>query len=119
MAFNRIRANVAWMDKYNDRKYSLQLNKYREDQKKLKAMLKEFDDELYKLGKPMEITNLAADTAAINIAQDKIDKNKQWLKNRSSDIFIDETVKVLNRMIGAQNTIKKGSGFRVSVNGEP
>ena len=56
----------------------------------------------------MEITNLAADTAAINIAQDKIDKNKQWLKNRSSDIFIDETVKVLNRMIGAQNTAKKG-----------
>ncbi|MFN8246995.1 MAG: carboxy terminal-processing peptidase [Ferruginibacter sp.] len=105
--FNRIRANVAWMDKYNDREYSLQLNKYREDQKKLKAMLKEFD-ELYKLGKPMEITNLAADTAAINIAQDKIDKNKQWLKNRSSDIFIDETVKVLNRMIGAQNTAKKG-----------
>lgn len=105
--FNRIRANVAWMDKYNDREYSLQLTEIRDDQKKLKAVIKEFD-ELYKLAKPMEMTNLAVDTAAINIAQDKIDKNKQWIKNRSSDIFIDETVKVLNRMIGAQNTAKKG-----------
>ena len=67
----------------------------------------------------MEITNLAADTAAINIAQDKIDKNKQWLKNRSSDIFIDETVKVLNRMIEHKIPPKRVVVSRVSVNGEP
>lgn len=105
--FNRIRANVAWLEKYNDREYSLQLSKYREDQKKLKATIREFD-ELYKLAKPMEIINLESDLAAINAAEDKVDKNKQWLKVRSTDIFIDETVKVLNRMIVSQNTAKKG-----------
>lgn len=105
--FNKIRANVAWLEKYNDKEYSLQLNKYKEDQKKLKSMFREFD-ELYKLQKPMDIMNLSADTAAINEGQDKIDKNKQWLKIRSTDIFIDETVKVVNKMIALQNTAKKG-----------
>jgi hypothetical protein len=49
---------------------------------------------------------VAADTMAINAAQDKIDKNKQWIKIRSTDIYIDETVKVLNKMIAQGNTAK-------------
>lgn len=104
--FNKIRANVSWLEKYNDKDYSLQLSAYREEQKKVKALIREFD-ELYKLQKGMNIINIPADTADINSAPDKVDKNKQWLKNRSTDIFIDETVKVLNRMIVSQNTAKK------------
>jgi len=104
--FNKIRANVSWLEKYNDKEYSLQLSAYREEQKKVKSLIREFD-ELYKLQKGMNIVNIPADTADINSAPDKVDKNKQWLKNRSTDIFIDETVKVLNRMIVSQNTAKK------------
>ncbi|HNP54765.1 MAG TPA: carboxy terminal-processing peptidase, partial [Ferruginibacter sp.] len=104
--FNKIKTNTTWLEKYNDREYSLQLNDYRADLKKIKSVNKEFD-ELYKLPKAMEIRNLAADTASINEASDKKDKNKQWLKVRSTDIFIDAAVKVLDKMITLQNTAKK------------
>jgi carboxyl-terminal processing protease len=104
--FNKIKTNTTWLEKYNDRDYSLLLNNYRADLKKIKSVNKEFD-ELYKLPKPMEIRNLVSDTATINSATDKMEKNKQWLKVRSSDIFIDAAVKVLDKMITLQNTAKK------------
>ncbi|HRF26193.1 MAG TPA: carboxy terminal-processing peptidase, partial [Ferruginibacter sp.] len=72
--FNKIRANVSWLEKYNDKEYSLQLSAYREDQKKVKSLIREFD-ELYKLQKGMNIVNIPADTANINSAADKVDKN--------------------------------------------
>jgi carboxyl-terminal processing protease len=104
--FNKIKTNTTWLEKYNDRDYSLLLNNYRADLKKIKSVNKEFD-ELYKLPKPMEMRNLVSDTATINSATDKMEKNKQWLKVRSSDIFIDAAVKVLDKMITLQNTAKK------------
>jgi carboxyl-terminal processing protease len=54
----------------------------------------------------MDIKNLVSDTSAINTDKDKIDKNKQWIKVRSDDIYIDETVKVLNKIISQNNTAK-------------
>ena len=54
----------------------------------------------------MNFNNPAADTASINSDKDKIDKNKQWLKVRSDDIYIDESVKVLNKMITQNNMAK-------------
>ncbi len=103
--FGKIRSNAEWLEKYNDKEYSLNITKYKEDQKQLKAVVKQLE-ELYKLQKPMAIENLAADTSSINQAQDKIDKNKQWIKIRSTDIYIDESVRVLNQMISTNNLAK-------------
>ena len=103
--FNKIKTNVQWLEKYNDKEYSLNINKYKEDMKELKAVYKQIED-LYKLPQPLVINNVAVDTASINAAQDKVDKNKQWIKIRSTDIYIDESVKVLNKMI-AQNNLAK------------
>jgi carboxyl-terminal processing protease len=103
--FGKIKENVLWLEKYNDKEYSLNIAKYKEDQKKLKDVYKQIEDS-YKLPTPLNIQNVAADTMAINAAQDKIDKNKQWIKIRSTDIYIDETVKVLNKMIAQGNTAK-------------
>ena len=50
--------------------------------------------------------NLSSDTLAINADKDKIDKNKQWLKVRSDDIYIDQSVKVLNKIITQNNLAK-------------
>jgi carboxyl-terminal processing protease len=55
------------------------------------------------LPKPLDIQNLVSDTATINSAAEKIDKNKQWIKFRSTDIYIDESVRVLNKMISQNN----------------
>ena len=103
--FNKIKSNVDWLGKYNDKEYSLNINRYKEEQKQLKAVYKQIE-ELYKLPQPMNMQNLSVDTMQINSGLDKIDKNKQWLKFRSSDIYIDESVKVLGKMI-VQNNLAK------------
>lgn len=107
--FNKIKESIQWLEKYSDKAYSLNLNKYREEQKQFKAKVKELDD-LYKLNKEMSVKNIAADTVAINAAKEKIEKNTQWLKRVSNDIYIDETVKVMNNMIMQTETAKANQG---------
>ena len=103
--FSKMKADIDWLQKYNDKQYSLNIDKYKEEQKQLKAASKELDD-LSKLSKEMKVKNIAADTMAINAAKERIEKNTQWLKRVSNDIYIDETVKVLNRMINQSSTAK-------------
>lgn len=103
--FNKIKESIIWLEQYGDKAYSLNLNKYKEEQKQFKAKVKELD-ELYKLNKEMSVKNIAADMQAINSAKEKIDKNTQWLKRVSGDIYIDETVKVMNSMITQSATAK-------------
>jgi carboxyl-terminal processing protease len=104
--FGKIKTNVEWLEKNADRSYSLNLVQYKTDQKELKVVYKNIED-MYTLPKPMEIKNLAADTLSINEAKEKVDRNKQWLKRVSSDIYIDESVKVLNQMITQSNLAKR------------
>jgi carboxyl-terminal processing protease len=103
--FNKIKESIDWLDKYGDKAYSLNLNKYRQEQKEFKAKVKELDD-LYKLNKDLSVKNVEADLAVINAAKEKVDKNKAWLKRVSGDIYIDETVKVINNMITQSATAK-------------
>ncbi len=103
--FGKIKTNVEWLEKYNDRQYSLNIIKYKDEQKQLKEVYKQIDT-LYKLEKPMVIKNLISDTMAINTDKDKIEKNNQWLKVRSNDIYIDESVKVMNKIITQNNVAK-------------
>jgi carboxyl-terminal processing protease len=83
----------------------LNLQKFKADQKSLKDAFKNIE-EAYKLSTPFSIQNMAADTATINAATEKVERNKQWLKVRSEDIFIDQTVKVMNSMIRQTNMAK-------------
>ncbi len=106
--FGKIKSNVQWLEKYNSKEFSLNIAKYKEEQKQLKAVYKQID-ELYKLPVPLNIQNLSEDTMAINAAAEKVDKNKQWLKFRSTDIYIDESVKVINRMISQNNLARRES----------
>lgn len=103
--FIKIKESINWLEKYSDKAYSLNLNKYKEEQKQFKAKVKELDD-LYKLNKEMTVKNIAADTVVINSAKEKIEKNTQWLKRVGNDIYIDETVKVMNNMINQAATAK-------------
>lgn len=96
--FNAIKSSVNWLDKYNNKDYALNISKYKAEQKQLKETFKSLDT-LVKLKNPITIVNLNLDTAKINSTEDKIEKNKQWIKVRSSDVYIDESIKVLDRMI--------------------
>jgi len=103
--FSKIKASIEWLEKYSDKAYPLNLTKYREEQKQLKAKQKELEN-LFKLNKEMSVKNIEADMAAINAAKEKIEKNTAWLKRVSGDIYIDETVKVMNNMITQSTTAK-------------
>jgi len=104
--FSKIKSNVQWLDKNLDRNFSLNINKYKQEKQKLVDINKQLDD-LYKLPVPMKVSNIPADSAAINSAADKADSNNKWLKALSSDIFIDETVKIISKMIEGGNMARK------------
>ena len=112
--FGKIRSNMEWLDKNADREYSLNITKYKADQKAVRDVYKQVD-ELYKLPKPLDVKNLVADTIAINKTKEKIERNKDFVKKVSGDIYIDETVKVLNKMI-VQTNIAKANGTEVPAN---
>jgi carboxyl-terminal processing protease len=104
--FSKIKTNIDWLGTNSDKEYSLNIIKYKEEQKQVKTTYKQLD-ELFKIQKELVVKNTAADTAAIGTAKDKIEKNKQWLKRISGDIYIDETLKVINNMIMQKATAKK------------
>ncbi len=104
--FNKIKMNVQWLEKMNNRTYSLNINKFLEEQKQLKNVGKELDS-LYKLKSPMIVNNISVDLAVIQKEKDKMDKNDAWLKRVKEDVFIEESVKVLNKMITQNNLAKR------------
>ncbi|MEO6452693.1 MAG: carboxy terminal-processing peptidase [Ginsengibacter sp.] len=97
--FKQLRENIKWLDKNIDKEYSLNLNKFRMEQKTMRTTFKQLDS-LTKLAVDLNVTNPIADSMKIADDKDKVEKNKQWLQRVSNDIYIDEAVKVVNNMIG-------------------
>ncbi len=100
--FKNMRQQIELIDKKNDKQASLNLVKYKEDLKQLKVAYKQLDS-LYKLPKDMTIMNNATDTVGVSIDKEKLDRNKQFLSRLKGDVYIDETVKVMNNMINQSN----------------
>lgn len=107
-AFQLISSTVQWLDKENDKEVSLNLEKFRAQKKLLNATYKQLDN-LYKIAKELDVKNLAADTEKFNADKDKTEKNKQWLKRISGDIYIDEAVKVMDNIIQGENGVVKNN----------
>lgn len=105
VTFNKIKEFAGWFEKNTEKAYSLNLKKYNEEQKEFKEKAKEMDD-LSKLKTQLTVKNIIADTVDINSSKDKLEKNSLWIKRVSSDIYIDETVKVMNSMINQSITAK-------------
>ncbi len=100
--FSGLRDKIEWIDKKNDEALSLNLAKYREEQTELKATYKALDS-LYKLPNQLTVVNTGADLEKIGTDKEKTEKNKQFINRIKSDIYIDETVKVMNDMIKQNN----------------
>jgi carboxyl-terminal processing protease len=95
--FRLLREDVKWLDENVDKEYSLNINKFREEQKKVRATFKQLDS-LTKLAVNLNVISVT-DSATVSDDKDKAEKNKQWLQRIGNDIYIDETVKILNNMI--------------------
>lgn len=96
--FKLIKQGTQILDKNAEKIYSLHLQKYRDELKLMRATAKQLDS-LTKLKNELKVTNASQDVAILQTDKDKAERNKQWLKRVSSDIYIGETIKVMDNMI--------------------
>ena len=97
-SFNQIVEKSNWLSKYNDKQYSLKLEKFRQEKKTLGNAIQAIDS-LTKLQAPLELSNLDVDLAAIKGNTNKEERNKLFVNRLKNDIHLGETVNVMNDMI--------------------
>lgn len=100
--FSTLRSKIQWINQENDKAYPLNLAKYQAEQKQLKVAYKSLDS-LYKLPTELKVKATEADAAKLSADKDKTEKNKQFVNKIKSDIYVDETVKIMNNMIYQNN----------------
>jgi carboxyl-terminal processing protease len=98
VVFNMIKSKVDTLELLNDKEFSLNLSEYREEQRRIKEMFRQIDT-LTKLRAPLDLINIPADTAVIQAAKEKAERNRQWIKRVSDDVYIDQSVQLMNQMI--------------------
>lgn len=104
-AFKLIRENTDWLAKQNDKGTSLKLDKYREEQKRIRTTFQQIQS-LTKLQNDLNVSALTGETDKFANDPGKQERFTQWLKNLSKDIYLDQAVKVVGDMIGQQNLAK-------------
>jgi carboxyl-terminal processing protease len=103
-SFKIIKSNAEWLAKQNDKVYTLSLKKYDDEQKQIKERVKQIDS-LNKLPTELNVTALGDDLKKLEYDQGKSERFKQWIKNLRTDIYLDESVKVVDDMIVQNNLV--------------
>jgi carboxyl-terminal processing protease len=103
-AFNLIDTDAEWLNKQNDKLYPLKLDKYREEQKQIKATVKQIET-LSKLPTEMNISSLPQEANKYGEDKDKSERYKQWVKNLKTDIWLKEAVNVVDDMVTSKNMV--------------
>jgi carboxyl-terminal processing protease len=104
-AFKLIKQNTDWLAQQNDKRFSLQLDKYRKEQNAVRATFTQIET-LVKLKDEMNVSALPNEENRWANDQNKQDRFNQWLKSLRRDIYLDQAVKVVNDIIGQQNLVK-------------
>ena len=104
-AFKLIKENTEWLASQNNKQYSLQLDQYRKEQKKIRATFAQ-NDALMKLKTEINVTALPEETNRWADDNSKQERFNQWIKNLRKDIYLDQAVKVINDVINQQNLVK-------------
>jgi len=101
--FQSIKQNSEWIAKQNDKEYSLKLENYRKEQKQVSATIKQNEGLMKLTSDSLNIAFAPQDQDRFPNDKDKQARFNQWLKNLSKDIYLDQTVKVMNEMIVQRN----------------
>jgi carboxyl-terminal processing protease len=104
-SFKLIKENTEWLAQQNNKQYSLQLDKYRKEQKQIRSTFAQIEA-LMKLKSEINVSALPDEVN--KWANDKVkqDRFNQWLKNLRKDIYLDQAVKVIDDVISQQNLVK-------------
>ncbi|NII28982.1 carboxy terminal-processing peptidase [Pseudoflavitalea sp. X16] len=104
-AFTKIKFNAEWLAKQNDKVAQLNLKKYQEEQKQMKAVARQIDS-LSKSAKELDVEAMAEDLKKFEYDAGKLERFKQWIKSlRGNDIYLGEAVNVVNDMIVQKNLV--------------
>ena len=94
--FKLIDENAAQVKKRKDNNVvSLNEAQYKKEQEQLNSLSKRIE-EAQKKATLLEMINLDADKERINLDSASVKKNTDWLKNISKDVYICETVNIIN-----------------------
>jgi carboxyl-terminal processing protease len=107
-SFNIIRQNAEWLSKQNDKVYTLNYKKYQEEQKEIRNKVKQIDS-LNKTTSEINVEPLDEDVKKLQYDEGKSERFKQWIKNLRTDIYLDESVKVIDDMIVQNNLVYNNS----------
>jgi carboxyl-terminal processing protease len=104
--FNAVKTSSEWLEKVNDKEYSLNIVKFRDEQKKIRSTMKQLD-EISKNRKELSVSILQVDEQKLAGDTDKMDRRKQWTKYLAKDSYLTEAVNVVGDMIKQGNIVKK------------
>lgn len=97
--------------KEKDNTYSLNEAVYRKEQEENTVLSKKLE-ELEKKATPMAVVNPKEDLSRINADSSTVTKNATWLKNLQKDIYIGETVNIINDMVKSGTKVSMGMGMK-------
>ena len=108
-SFQTIRQTTEWMGKQNDKEYPLQIDKYRAEQKILKAKVQQLDSVL-KLpqANALNVSYLTQDKERFTADKDRSERYAQWLKNLGRDIYLDQAVKIVGDIRNQEALARSG-----------
>jgi len=107
--FQLIKESSEWLSKQNDRHYSLQIDKYKQEQAAIRKTVKQLEG-LLKLKGDLDVSALPNEAQRWANDKSKQERFELWIKDRKKDIYLDEAVKVMADMIGQQNIAKAKEG---------
>lgn len=97
-AYTSIKEYSNWLEKYNDKVFSLKLDKFRQEKQQLNNTIRAIDT-LTKLPAELNISNLNADLVAIGEDVQKKERNTAFLRVRKTDLNLGETINIMSDMI--------------------
>ena len=104
--FRLIKLETDVLEKQDDKEYPLEISQFKKEQKITRDAVKKIES-LVKLDKAMQVSFLPEDQDRYFSAdKDKTERYKQWLSSLSKDLYVDQSVKVINDMVTQQNLAK-------------
>lgn len=103
--FSLIKESAEWLSDQNNKEYSLQIDKYKEEQEAIRKTVKQLES-LLKLKNELDVTALPKEADRWAEDKNKQERFQQWLKSLQKDIYLDQAMKVMNDMINQQNLVK-------------
>ena len=105
-AFSIINKDAAWLNDQNDKSHSINIDKYRQEQKKWSSTVKQIET-LSKLSNELKIETLPQDAGKYDNDKDKADRYAKWMKSLQKDIWLNEAVKVVDDMVASKSLVYK------------